>query len=158
MLIVNNNLEVITFVLNGNKKEWAFYVFLTMTNLPVKEVNFSVWGLGNINAIGVDLNFKGATAGFLRHSILRISSSEPWATKSKEWRIKQRVKWKSLACPTLCDPMDYTVQNTGVGCLSLFQEIFPTQGSNPGLPHCRQLLYRLSHKGRPKQKKRKTWE
>ena len=38
-------------------------------------------------------------------------------------------------------------QNTGVGSLSLFQGIFPTQGSNPGLPHCRWILYQLSHKG-----------
>ena len=40
-------------------------------------------------------------------------------------------------------------QNTGVGTLSLLQGIFPTQGSNPGLPHCRQSLYQLSHKGSP---------
>jgi len=32
-----------------------------------------------------------------------------------------------------------------VGNLSLLQEIFPIQGSNPGLPHCRQILYQLSH-------------
>ena len=32
----------------------------------------------------------------------------------------------------------------------LLQEIFPTQGSNPGLPHCRQILYLLSHKGSPR--------
>ena len=60
------------------------------------------------------------------------------------------------SCPTLCDPMDYTYspwnspsQNTGVGSLSLLQRIFPTQGLNPGLPHCRQILYPLSHKGSP---------
>ena len=48
------------------------------------------------------------------------------------------------SCPVLCDPMDYTVhgifQATGVGSLSLLQGILPTQGSNPGLPHCRQIL------------------
>ena len=38
-------------------------------------------------------------------------------------------------------------QNTGVGSLSLLQGIFPTQGSNPGLPYCKQILYQLSHKG-----------
>ena len=38
----------------------------------------------------------------------------------------------------------------GVGNFSLLQGIFPTQGSNPGLPHCRQILYQLSHQGRPK--------
>ena len=36
---------------------------------------------------------------------------------------------------------------TGVGCHFLLQEIFPTQGLNPGLPHCRQTLYCLSHQG-----------
>ena len=38
-------------------------------------------------------------------------------------------------------------QNTGVGSLSLLQGMFPTQGSNPGLPHCRWILYQLNHKG-----------
>ena len=38
-------------------------------------------------------------------------------------------------------------QNTGVSSLSLLQGIFPTQGSNPGLPHCTQSLYQLSYKG-----------
>ena len=40
-------------------------------------------------------------------------------------------------------------QNTGVGSLFLLQGIFPTQGSNPGLRHYRQILYQLSHKGSP---------
>ena len=41
-------------------------------------------------------------------------------------------------------------QNTGVGSLSLLQRIFPNQGSNPGLPHCRWIPYQLSHKGSPR--------
>ena len=63
-------------------------------------------------------------------------------------------------CPTLCDPMDCSPpgsfvhadslsKNTGVGCHALLQGIFPTQGSNPGLPNCRQILYHLSHQGSP---------
>ena len=40
-------------------------------------------------------------------------------------------------------------KNTGVGCHALLQGIFPTQGINPGLPHCRQILYHLSHQGSP---------
>ena len=39
--------------------------------------------------------------------------------------------------------------NTGVGSLSLLQGIFLTQGSKPGIPHCRRFLYQLSHKGNP---------
>ena len=46
-------------------------------------------------------------------------------------------------------PWNSPGQNTGVGSLSLLQGIFPAQGSNPGLPHCRQILYQLSHKGSP---------
>ena len=54
---------------------------------------------------------------------------------------------KSLS-PTLCDPMDYSPgQSTGVGSLSLLQGICPTQRSNPGLPHCRWILYQLSCQG-----------
>ena len=41
-------------------------------------------------------------------------------------------------------------QNTGVGSLSLLQGTFPTKGSNPGLLHCRWILYQLSHRGRPR--------
>ena len=47
-------------------------------------------------------------------------------------------------------PWNSPGQNSGVGSLSLFQGIFPTQGSNPGLLHCRLILYQLSHKGSPK--------
>ena len=41
-------------------------------------------------------------------------------------------------------------QNTGLGSLSLLQGIFPKQGLNPDLPHCRQILYQLSNKGSPR--------
>ena len=44
-------------------------------------------------------------------------------------------------------PWNSPGQNTGVDSLSLLQGIFPTQGLNPGLPHCRWILYQLSHKG-----------
>ena len=58
------------------------------------------------------------------------------------------------SCPTICDPMDCSPwnspgQNTGVCSLSLLQGIFSTQGPNPDLLHCGQILYQLSHKGRP---------
>ena len=45
----------------------------------------------------------------------------------------------------LC-PWDSPGRNTGVGCYSLLQGIFPTQRSNPGLLHCQQILYHLSHR------------
>ena len=65
------------------------------------------------------------------------------------------------SCPTICNPMDCSPsgssvhgdspgKNTGVGCHALLQEIISTQGSNPGLPHCRRILYHLSHQGNPR--------
>ena len=56
----------------------------------------------------------------------------------------------SLRPHGLYSPWKSPGQNTGVGSLSLLQGIFPTQGSNPGLPHCRWILYQLSHKGSPR--------
>ena len=47
-------------------------------------------------------------------------------------------------------PWNSPGQNTGVGSLSLLQRIFPTQGWNPGLPHCLWILYQLSHKWSPR--------
>ena len=72
-----------------------------------------------------------------------------------------RVRAKLLQlCPTLYDPVDFSLpgssvheilqgKNAGVGCHSLLQGIFPTLRSNPGLLHCRQILYHLSHQGSP---------
>ena len=64
------------------------------------------------------------------------------------------------SCPTLCNPMDCSPpgssvhvdspdKNTGVDSQALLQGIFPTQGLNSGLLHCRQILYHLSHQGSP---------
>ena len=64
------------------------------------------------------------------------------------------------SCLTLCDLMDCTPpgssvrevspgKNTGVGCHAVLQGIFPIQGSNPHLLHCRWILYQLSHQGSP---------
>ena len=65
-------------------------------------------------------------------------------------KILNEVK-VSQSCLTLRDSLqtlDCIVH--GLYSLSLLQGIFPTQGSNPGLLHCRQILYELSHKGSPK--------
>ena len=54
------------------------------------------------------------------------------------------------SCPTLHSPWISPGQNTGVGSHFLLQGIFPTQGSNPGLPHSRRILYHLSHQRSPR--------
>ena len=73
------------------------------------------------------------------HKDISISESESHSVVSD-----------SLQPHGLYSPWNSPGQNTGVGSLSLFQGIFPTQGSNPGLPHYGQSLYQLSHKGSPR--------
>ena len=68
----------------------------------------------------------------------------PAATKTP------RAVSNSLQPPGLYSPWNSTGHNTGEGSLSLLQGIFPTQGSNPGLPHCRRILYQLSYQGSPR--------
>ena len=72
--------------------------------------------------------------GWLEH-LQKLSSS-----------LREKVK-VTQSCLILCDPMDCSPpgKNTGVGSRSLLQGIFPTQGLNLGLLHCRQILYCLSH-------------
>ena len=69
---------------------------------------------------------------------------------------KRKWKWKLLSCvrlfvtPWTIPSMEFSRPKHWVGSLSLLHGIFPTQGSNPGLLHCRQILYQLSHKGNPR--------
>ena len=66
------------------------------------------------------------------------------------WKWIRSVMSDSLRPQGLYSPWNSPGQNTGVGSLSLLQGTFPAQGSNPGLLHCRRILYQLSHKGSPK--------
>ena len=67
-----------------------------------------------------------------------------------KWTESPSVVSNSLRPHGLYSPWNFLDQNTGVGSPSLLQGIFPTQGLNPGLPHCRQILYQLSHQGSPR--------
>ena len=84
-------------------------------------------------------------------AILRDASSRQHI-RGRKHAVKVKV---TQSCPTLrprglYSPWNSPGQHTGVGSLSLLQGIFPTQGSNLGLPHCRHILYQLSHKGSPR--------
>ena len=75
------------------------------------------------------------------------------------WHVLSLWKWKLLSRDSLqpnglYSPWNSPGQNTGVGSLSLLQGIFlPTQESNRGLLHCRQIIYQLSYRGTQKKKK-----
>ena len=88
-----------------------------------------------------------------------IQNSSGCYNKEKEkWKSFSRVRLFVTPWTGLYSPWNSPGQNTGAGSLSLLQGIIPTQGSNPGLPNCRQILYQLSHQGSPITKKEsKQW-
>ena len=75
--------------------------------------------------------------------------SEETATKSFTMCESRSVVSDYLRLHGLYRPWSSPGQNTGVGSLWLLQGIFPAQGLNPGLLHCRQILYQLSYEGSP---------
>ena len=91
-------------------------------------------------------------------------SHMPWGTKPgchKYRSLCDALRLVAQPRPPLCHPVDCSPpgssvhwdspgKNTGVGCHALLQGIFPTRGSNPRLPHCRRVLYHLSHRGSPR--------
>ena len=74
------------------------------------------------------------------------NSFEPWGWWSESCSVMSDSLWPH----GLNRPWNSPDQNIGVGSRSLFQGIFPAQGSNPGLQHCRQILHQLSHKRSPR--------
>ena len=93
---------------------------------------------------------KSEKAKWLSEVALQIAE-ERREVKSKGER--ERGMKVTLLCPTLQPhgiPWNSPGQNTGVGSLALLQGIFPTQGSNPGLPHCRRIVLHAESQGKPK--------
>ena len=92
---------------------------------------------------------REANPGWKAGSILAIEGSQlsafflwiKWVLRSTSW-------WPHRQRP-LFSPWNSPGQNSGVRSLSL-QGIFPLQGSNSGLPHCRRILYQLSHQRSPR--------
>ena len=116
---------------------------------PVAKIlHLNAWGLGSIPGQGTKSHMP------------QLESSH---ATTKDPSCHCAVCSVAQSCPTPCDPMDCSPpgssfhgdspgKNTGVGCHAFLQGIFPTQGSNPGLPHCWRILYPLSHQGHPQQR------
>ena len=88
----------------------------------------------------------------LKNVSIEISKTER-ESKSSSHSVMSNSLWPHALEPTglLCQ-WNAPGKNTGVGCHSLLQGMFRTRGSNPGLLHCRHILYHLSHEGSPKLK------
>ena len=75
--------------------------------------------------------------------LLWIENERKWGCLVLSYSLRPRGLWRSR----LFHPWDSPGKNTGVGCHFLLQGIFLTRRLNPGLLHCRQTLYPLSHQG-----------
>ena len=87
-----------------------------------------------------------------KHSLPVPGSPFPWGLQIPNGVLESESVSHSVLSDSLSPHGLYSLwnspgQNTGVGSLSFLQGIFPTQGLNPGLPHCRRNLYQLSHQG-----------
>ena len=83
--------------------------------------------------------------GFNKSHYKEYTTGSQMLLKLNDQSESRSVVSNSLWPHGLYSPWNSPGQNTGVGSLSLLQGIFPSEGSNPGLPCCGQILYQLSH-------------
>ena len=112
-------------------KLWTQYFMLALWHLVMTEDNY-IWG---------SLRWKEMARLSCTWSIISCGGLVVVHSISRVWLF---------AIPWTIQSVEFSGQNTGAGSLSLLQGIFPTQGLNLCLPHCRQILYQLSHKGSPR--------
>ena len=126
----------------SNNKHYTYVEFMICG--PLDSVSSTLWDLRIFWSFIWDLNI----CSFLGKTVVSYIKSDELMCVC--------VCLVAQSCPALCNPMHWSLpgysvhgdssgQNIGVGCHYTLQGIFPTQGLNPGLPHCRQILYCLSH-------------
>ena len=101
------------------------------------------------------ISVSSFSLGFWREGFLLTGWSEVKWSRSV---VSDSLQAYELQHTGLLRPWDFPGKSTGVGCHFLLQRIFQTQGSNQGLPHCRQMLYHPSHKGRSQGKTERSRE
>ena len=136
-------------------KYWSFSFNVSPSNEHQGWISFRMdW----LDPLAVQGTLKRLQHHSSKASLLRCSGALKWKWKSlsrdylsqlvKEGTLSfEKFSFDSLRPHGLYSPWNSPGQNTGVGSLSLVQGIFPIQGSNPGLPHCWQVLHQLSLKG-----------
>ena len=117
------------------------FVFKNSTQLTLEQCRFDL-----LRCTYTQIFFNSKCYSTVRSSVGWICWCETAVTNPCIWSESRFVSYS-------CDPYspwNCPGQSTGVGSLSLLQGIFPTQGLNPGLQHCRQMHYQLSHRGSPR--------
>ena len=116
------------------------YSFVRTMCMHLFPTLYSVMSLGSLKSTVLGIFTLGKLAD------ARNQASSSLEKESESHSVVSNSSWPH----GLYNPWHSPGQNAGVDSLSLLQGIFPTQGSNPDLLHCRWILYQLSHKGSPR--------
>ena len=145
-----------TFNLIVNLAHFAFFRFPKLGWFSSPQNSLSPWRLPRSNIASTSHRIQAISAFW--HIFFNFWNSYRcvsvflycWISNAP-WKVKSESESHSVVSDSLwSSPWSSPGQDTGVGSLSLLQGIFPIQGSNPGLPHCGQILYQLSHRGSPR--------
>ena len=141
----------------GRLQSMGLWRVMNMTGWLHFHFSLSCTGEGNGNPLQCSCLEKPRTGAWWA-AVCGVAQSRTWLmwlsgsscaigcwSKSESCSVVSYFLWPH----GLYSPWNSQGQNTGVGNPSLLQGIFPTQRSNSGLPHCRQILYQLSHQGSP---------
>ena len=135
-------------VLCVRSKYWSFSFSISPSNEYSGLISFRIaW----FDLLAVQGTFKSLLQHHSSKALVLWHSAFFMVQLSRIYWKNHEVKWsesRSVMSSSL-SPWDSPGQNTGVDSLSFLQGIFPTQGLKPGLPHCRQIFYQLSHQGCP---------
>ena len=131
-----------------------------MTELLHFHLSLSCIGEGNGNPLQCSCLENPRNGGAWWAAVYGVAQSRTWLkwlsnsnsnvhSVNMKWRESHSVMSDSLWPHGSYSPWNSPGQNAGVGSHSLPQGIFPTQGLNPGLPHCRRILYLVEPQGKP---------
>ena len=145
MIILKNRIPRKTALKLASKKAKCEYGELSKIFVPCRV--YEAWIIINILWILPNLE----TLVGLGSYVCFQSSLSFSLTFLQPVKLLSRVRLCDHMEPTrLLHPWNFPGKSPGVDCHFLLQGIFPIQGSNPGLQHCRQMLYCLSYRGSPK--------
>ena len=137
----------LSFRFHALEKEMATHSSVLAWRVPGTAEPGGLLSLGSHRVGHIDWSDLAAAADIvmIKVGIYKVDAIVKWS----ETRSVVSDSLRPHESTRLLCPWNSPDQNTGVGSHSLLQGIFQTQGLNPGLPRCRQILYQLSHKRSP---------